>query len=119
MPRILDFAEKWCKLSDNEFTTFRFKRKDKDWYVGEFVKVVYKNRSKKKGEREELGIAEIIGKEPKMILEDVSGEEAKKDGFQSISDMVIWLRKKYRRYGDRIEREPMNKLTVRWVKRWI
>lgn len=114
--RILSFSEEWEKLRESEFTTFRFQRKDKNWYIGEFVKVVYKNRSK---ERKELGIAEIIGKEPKMILEDVSGEEAKKDGFQSISGMALWLRQKNRKYGDRIECEPMNKLTLQWVKRWL
>jgi len=108
--RILSFTKMWDKLEQNIFTTYRFPRKDKDWQKGEVVRVFYKQRSP---ERKELGIAEIIDKEPKKILEDVTGIEAKEDGFQSISDMAIWLRK---RYGNRIE-EPMNCLTLKWIKK--
>ena len=96
--QILTFSKIWKEFSKKEFTTFRFPRRDKDWEVEELVKIVYKQRSKK--ERRELGIAEIINKEPKMILEDVSGLEAKRDGFQSISDVAL------------------NKLSLQWVERW-
>ena len=109
--RILSFTKMWDKLERNIFTTFRFPRKDKDWQKGEVVRVFYKQRSP---ERRELGTAEIIDKEPKNILEDVTGIEAKEDGFQSISDMAIWMRKSY---GDRIEKELMNCLTLKWIKR--
>ena len=109
--RILSFTKMWDKLERNIFTTFRFPRKDKDWLKGEVVRVFYKQRSP---ERRELGTAEIIDKEPKNILEDVTGIEAKEDGFQSISDMAIWMRKSY---GDRIEKELMNCLTLKWIKR--
>jgi len=107
--RILSFTKMWDKLERSVFTTFRFKRKDRDWQIGEVVRVVYKQRSP---ERRELGIAEIIDKEPKRIPEDVTDIEAKEDGFQSINDMAIWMRK---RYGSRIEKEQMNRLTLKWV----
>lgn len=109
--RILSFTKMWDKLGQNIFTTFRFPRRDKDWQKGEVVRVFYKQRSP---ERKELGIAEIIDKEPKKILGDVTGIEAKEDGFQSISDMAFWLRK---RYGNRIEDESMNCLTLKWIKK--
>jgi len=109
--RILSFSKMWDKLKQDTFTTFRFIRKDKDWQKGEVVRVFYKQRSP---ERKELGIAEIIDKEPKKILEDVTDIEAKEDGFQSISDMAIWMRK---RYGNRIEEEPINCLTLKWIKK--
>lgn len=112
--RILTFYTLWEKFKKDEFTTYRFTRKDKDWQISEFVKIVYKQRSKT--ERRELGIAEIIVKEPRWILKDVTEVEAKKDGFQSISDMVNFFQKSY---GDRIEKEPMNKLTLRWTERWL
>lgn len=109
--RILTVSEMWDKLKQDTFTTFRFARKDRDWEIGEKVKVVYKSRSPK---RKELGIAEIVGKESRRIREDVTGAEAKEDGFQSISDMAIWLRK---RYGDRIDEEAMNRLTLKWIEK--
>lgn len=43
--RIISFSRMWDKLQDDEFTTFRFPRKDKDWYKNEKVQVYYKNRS--------------------------------------------------------------------------
>jgi len=33
--RILGVSKKWDKLQRPEWTTFRFARKDKDWYEGE------------------------------------------------------------------------------------
>lgn len=63
--RILGFSQKWHKLNNGIlFTTFRFPRKDKDWEIEEVVQIVYKPRSK---QREPLGIARIIRKEPKDL----------------------------------------------------
>lgn len=53
--RILGFSKHWAKLDNPEFTTFRFPRKDKDWQIGETVKIVIKPRSKGGGEL--LGLA--------------------------------------------------------------
>ena len=114
--RILGFSEKWDKLKKSQFTTFRFPRKDKDWYVGEQVQVFYKPRSKN---REYLGVAEIVDKEIRLFDFNYGGSlykradrEAIEDGFISIGDMLIWITKKYG-YGWRSE--PMNKFTLRWV----
>ena len=121
--RVIGFSRKWPKLQQEEFTTFRFARKDKDWTIGELVQVVYKPRSP---EREVLGTAEIIQKEPRcmawydsrLVEPKVTNEEAIADGFMdTIADraaayMWDWLRNIYgvRRLLD----EPMNKLTLRW-----
>ena len=116
--RVLGFSKRWQKLSFSEFSTFRFPRKDKDWSVGEEVQIVYKPRSK---EREVLGIAVIISKEPRYFFnpkEEVPNKqlmghsEAKRDGFKDYYDMVVWLKQAY---GERIYTEPMNKLTLRWL----
>ncbi len=114
--RILGFSEKWYKLSQEEFTTFRFPRRDKDWVEGEVVQVVFKPRSK---EREIFGVAEIISKELRHIFRwtvagqsgGLSNAEAVKDGFKDKDDMLRWLNKAH---GDRIYQELMNKLTLRW-----
>lgn len=122
--RILGFSKKeWInyltgslKLGEDEFTTFRFPRRDRDWEVGELVQVIYKPR--RKGGGEKLGVAEIIGKELKRWTETISkGEfistnEALADGFLGIFPMYFWMEKTY---GDRILNEPMNKLTLRWI----
>ena len=62
--RIISFTEKWSKLEQPIFTTFRYPRIDRDWQIGEMVQVFYKNRSPK---REKLGVAQIIGKEPREL----------------------------------------------------
>lgn len=124
--RILGFSEKWVKLGQPVFTTFRFARKDKDWQVGEVVQVVYKPRSK---QRQVLGVAEIISKDRRWVLnaEDddlklyadyfavkaVTEDEAIEDGFKDRADMVKWIGRAHRL---RNLLEPMNKLTLRWVK---
>ena len=123
--RIVGFCEKWDKLQQDEFTTFRFTRKDKDWQVGEIVKVVYNPRSKS---NDTLGIAEIISKEPRDMLRlrgeeiaaKITDEEVRVDGFDSIGTkpayyvMWEWL---FDTYGyERLAKEPMNKLTLRWIK---
>lgn len=117
--RILGFSKKWDKLKQDEFTTFRFQRKDKDWYVCEDVQIVYKPRSKN---REILGEAFIINKEKRWCfncilgnegIESVTNYESKEDGFNDCYDMEQWLTAAY---GERIYKEPMNKLTLRWVQ---
>ena len=62
--RIISFSKRWPKLLNQEFTTFRFPRKDRNWEVGERVQVYYKNRTP---EREKLGEAEIINKEKRAM----------------------------------------------------
>lgn len=121
--RILGFTKKWDKLKQPEFTTFRFPRRDKDWQVGESVQIVYKPRSK---EREILGVAEIVSKEPRNMVKllDIIGkehnvptiteDEAKADGFEDYWGMWHWLFDAYRG-GQRFIDEPMNKLTLKWL----
>ena len=113
--RIISFSKEWDKLNQPEFTTFRFQRKDKDWYVGEIVQVYFKNRSP---QREKLGEAKIISKEMRKIATAYeqyrpTEEEAKADGFDNLFEMNIWFRKIFR---DRIFEEPINKLTLRWIR---
>ena len=106
--RILGFSKKWPKLKQSEFTTFRLRRRDKDWQVGELVQVVFKPRSKF---RESLGTAEIVNKEPRH-LHQLSHDEAVADGFRGVQDMTIWL---LEAHGKRMFAQGLNKLTVRWV----
>jgi len=103
--RILGFSKKWPKLQNNTFTTFRFKRKDRDWEVGEVVQIVYKPRSKN---REVLGVAEIVTKEVRLGAKD--DEEARADGFQDCRDMEAWMTKTY---GVAKTWQPMHKLMLR------
>jgi len=98
--RIMSFSQRWPKLLKDEFTTFRYPRVDKDWYIGEYVQVYYKNRSP---QRERICIAEIINKEirelePAFATPDtplVTEEEAKEDGFESRAAMVQFMSKQY------------------------
>ena len=106
--RILSFSKKWDKLQQPEFTTFRFPRKDKDWFVSEVVQVYFKNRSPN---RKKLGEAEIIHKELKKYGADTEAE-AQADGFISLRDMERWMIKAH---GEARTYEPMNKLTLRWI----
>ena len=110
--RIISFSKMWEKLSQAEFTTFRFPRKDRDWERGEVVQVYFKSRSP---ERERLGIAAIIFKEIRFDGKpetDVTRAEAIADGFCSIRDMENWMIKTH---GMVKAWKPMNKLTLRWV----
>ena len=129
--RILGFSKHWVKLEEKEFTTFRFARKDRDWEVGEQVQTVFKPRSK---EREILGIALVVNKDPrcmawqgsKLTEAKVTNTEAIADGFQSGETKGI----KYHAYyfmweflwdsygGERLLNEPMNKLTLRKIGDW-
>jgi len=118
--RILGFSKRWRKLSDPEFTTFRFPRKDKDWRIGEQVQIVYKPRSK---ERELLGVAEITNlysirifpepiPDPICPIGAITEREAIADGFASLKAMQLWMWDRYKR---RVVNEPMNKLTLKWI----
>lgn len=115
--RILGFSKRWQKLSNSEFTTFRFARRDRDWQVGEVVRVVFRPRSK---HSEVLGIAKVVAKEPrdvngdKLIFPPVTEAEAQADGFPNTKDMKAWIEKVHGR--ERLLSEPMNKLRVRWIK---
>lgn len=116
--RTLGFSKKWDKLQQPEFTTFRFVRADRDWYVGEQVRIVYQPR--RKGGGEQLGVAEILNKErrtfsPLIFGQPVSGAEAKEDGFPGPIAMFGWLEKTYGPH--RLNQEPMNKLTLKWISR--
>jgi len=107
--RIIGFSQKWDKLTRNTFTTFRFPRKDKDWFEGERVKVVLQPRSK---HRETLGEALIISKIPTRIP-DITLDEAQADGFQDASLMTAWLIKAYG-HAKITSSTIMNKLTLKW-----
>ena len=110
--RILSFSCKWQKLSQPEFTTFRFPRKDRDWAIGEVVQVYYKNRSP---QREKLFEAKILNKLSKLI--GMIGDwDAHEDGFANATEMRFWLNKTYglQKTGSF---ERMNKLTLRRVAR--
>ena len=118
--RILGFSRMWTKLNQSEFTTFRFERHDRDWYVGEVVQVVFKPRTKGS---EVLGIASIISKEPRWMkpkmrsdIPDIIQEEAMADGFEDWRAMWHWLLQTYD--IRRLLSEPMNKLTLRKVGDW-
>jgi len=113
--RELGFSVMWLKLNQEQYTTFRFPRKDKDWEVGEIVRVVFHPRSK---DRKVLGTAQIMGKQPRTLAPyspaPVTPEEALEDGFESLMIMRNWMRK---RYGNLKACNPMNKLTILWVSR--
>lgn len=86
--RILGFSEKWPKLDQPEFTTFRIPREDKEWHEGEVVQAVYKSRSKN---REILGTARIVSVCPRTLSSSntsygpvVTEDEAIQDGFVSL-----------------------------------
>ena len=124
--RVLGFSQRWPKLEHKEFTTFRFARKDKDWYVGETVQIVLHPRSKT---REILGMADIVGKEARRIpwhgrcdfeAPLITNEEANADGFPDTTGragyFLMW-EFLFKAYGPaRLFQEPMNKLTLRLVK---
>ena len=106
--RVLGFSERWNKLDDHCFTTFRFPRKDKDWQVGEVVQLVFKPRSPK---REILGTATIVSIEKVLVLMAISNREAVEVGFTNIGAFQKWMVERYPL--KRLQEEPMNKLTLR------
>lgn len=113
------------KLGIDRFTSFRFPRRDKDWAVGELVKIVYKARSP--ANRSVLGLAEIVKKEPRVFhiegvrpelyhdIPEITEREAKLDGFLSRVDMEKWILA----VNKRMEWEAINKLTLAWTQRWL
>ena len=107
--RIMGFSKHWSKLEQPTFTTFRFKRRDADWEIGEEVLVVFKPR--RKGGGEKLGVALIINKEF-VRVKNITEDEAIKDGFNNFFEMWLFLKK-----PDGYK--PMNKLTLRWTQRWL
>lgn len=122
--RILGFTEKWPKLKQDEFTTFRFRRRDRDWEVGEVVQIIHKPRSK---DRKVLDTAVILSSERRWVknAEDadmkhygdyfavkvVTEAEAIADGFVDRAAMVAWVGKAHKL---RNIVEPMNRLTLRY-----
>lgn len=107
--RIISFSNMWNKLDNDVFTTFRYPRADKDWYVGERVQVFYKNRSPN---RQKLGEAIITNKELRN-LKLVTNEEAIADGFDNRTSMEEYMHKQYGvNYAS-----TMNKITFRWINR--
>ncbi len=112
--RVIGFAKKWPKLQKPVHTTFRFPRKDsdrgQDWHEGEIVQEVYHARSNV--DREILGVAEIIGKEPKRVCE-ITWDEAIEDGFPNGNiEMFEWLMKSHRLNATAIKDKMINKLTL-------
>jgi len=121
--RIMGFSKEWTKLNQNEFTTFRFPRKDKDWQLHELVKVVLHHRSPYP-KRRELGIAQIIDKHYRVapIYEQrhsgritfpvFTDAEAEADGFDDASGMEFWLIQTYG--AERVANLDISKLTLKW-----
>ena len=124
--RILGFGRLWPKLEQEIFTTYRYPRGDKDWEVGEVVQVFLKPRSRS---RVKLGVARIIGKEPRELDDSfqrrfpeslegqvpvVTEEEAKADGFATVAEMVAYFIKQR---GALDYTSLFNKLTLEWVER--
>lgn len=127
--RILGFSKKWPKLQQEEFTTFRLPRRDRDWQVGEQVQIVYRPRSK---EREVLGVAEIVSKEvrspvrlaPLDGIPIITDEEALADGFEGKRNRFgVWKSPYFVMWEwlwdahdiRRLMQEPINKLTLCWM----
>lgn len=113
--RRFGFSVCWNKLDEDDFTTLRFPRRDKDWLLGETVLVVYRPRQ----DNVVLGIATILNKEPRALSRVMATtaiplpteEEAVQDGFQNLGSMLAWFWKVYRY---RVFEETANKLTLRW-----
>ena len=128
--RILGVSKTWPKLKNDLWTTYRFPRKDRDWGIEEVVQVVYKPRSK---EREVIGIARIIRKEPKDLNkqyfyypgigdyntpETITPSEAEEDGFTGMhggGDTEKMRRWFIDTYGYSKCKELINKLTLYWL----
>lgn len=116
--RILGVTQKWPKLAKPRWTTFRLRRRDKDWQEEEEVQVVLHPR---KRNREVLGTAIIIRKQLRHFFgADLEGvmiteREAKADGFTGSLEMLRWMLKAH---GPRIDKEPINKLTLEWLTRF-
>lgn len=112
--RVIGFTKKWDKLYTPEFTTFRFKRKDKPLEVGELVQIVYHPRSK---DREIIGKALIKRIDAYCFRPTIgylypSDEDAIADGFDGLDEMIDWFTDTY---GERINQETMFKITLKRI----
>jgi len=112
--REFGFSRNWGnKLNSNAFTTFRFKRKDKDWQLGETVRIVMSPRSKK---RQVLCVATIMTKEQRYASE-ISDSEAIIDGFNDRWEMERAL---LDMYGvERVDNEPFFKYTLKRTREML
>lgn len=108
--RQMGFTERWEKLNQPTFTTFRLPRRDTDWQLGERVRVVYRPRGKN---RELLCEADIIRIE-QLEIHQITHNEAVEDGFDDVNEMKNWLHKVH---GDRLSHELLHKLTLCKVDR--
>jgi len=113
--RILSFTKMWDKLRLPEFTTFRLPRADawkgRDWHEGETVQVYFHNR---RPDREHLGNATIIKKEPALFCQ-IDDEQAIADGFSDAGDMYDWMCSSHHTEIDPYSFR-LNKLTLKWCK---
>ena len=106
-------------MSNPEFSTFRYPRGDKDWYVGEQVQVFFNSRSP---QREKLGIAQLIMIEDReldpwsskqSVIALITDKEAFEDGFPGgRMEMIEYMEKTYG--CDYISR--FHKIILRWLK---
>lgn len=108
--RVLGFSKKWRKLEKDEYSTFRWPRKDADrgreWQAGETVQIVYRMRTP---QREVLGIAQIVTVTRKSVAQ-ITEVEAIADGFTTRSEMLDYL--------DAVSASSIiNKLSLKWVER--
>jgi hypothetical protein len=103
--RELGFTRPWPKLSRPHWSTYRFPRRDKDWYETETVRVVLNPRSPK---RRVLGTAIIYLKQPTLVGE-ITYDDAVADGFFNLADMIIFL-------GNPYKNATINKLSLIWQK---
>ena len=106
--RIMSFAKPWPKLTQPIFITFRLQRRDKDWQLGERVKVVLHARTR---HRMVMGSADIIRKE-EVGINLITEAEAVEDGFNSVVEMTNWLRLAH---GSRLGQVPLHKLTLTYT----
>ena len=119
--RELGVSVMWPKLKQDEWTTFRPPRKDRDWQVGEMVRIVFHPRGR---DRKVLGTAQITGKSLRILMpgeiarqagiSPISHAEAQEDGFAGVAEMGQWMRE---RYGSESLYKPMNRLAIWWQER--
>lgn len=112
--RIMGFSKKWGKLNHQTFSTFRLPRKDRDWYIGEPIQVVYHPRSK---DHKLLFLAEIINVEHRSFdpasAPLITNAEAIADGFDSVNSMRLWLEQAHGKFN--VSR-LFNKITLRHIE---
>ncbi len=98
------------KMLQPEFTTWRWPRKDRDWYADEVVSVVVKTRSP---HRLVLGEAEIISVDSKEDYE-ITDVDAMADGFLESHGLKLYLMQERRARSIPSAARP-NKITLRWL----